>query len=1177
MTENNVIKWTRGQQSAINSRNSTLLVSAAAGSGKTAVLTNRIIEKIINDKCEITDFLVVTFTRAAASEMKNKITRALRNKISQNPSDRHLRRQIMLIDQAKISTIDSFCMSLIKENFNLLALPAGIRIMDESESKVFLKRKTEEVLEKFYKKYDNIPGSDFHIVVETLSGDRDDRRLLDTLSNIYKMINAYPQPVKLLETLNVRIGQETDECRAGKMDIFDTVWGGYFQKYTLRRLEQADECLNLAMDLCYNDTALEEKYLPALKVDKPYIEALYAAVKSGDYIKARNWINSYSPTAFGRVVKCEDEYAKQRVKKLREAVKDTIKGLQTELFCYDRETIFEQCEKTCKMGGIIVDMVRELMMSDREEKIQKSIIDFSDLSHLTFEALVREGTFDYQSGSFEKTPLAEKLTGEFTEIFIDEYQDTNLLQDAIFNAISNGHNLFMVGDLKQSIYRFRGADPSIFRKYKDGFEYHTEKTTTEKQKIFLSENFRSNRGVLDFVNRLFSDTMNILSPDSYIEEDMLVCTKSDQTIVPELHLFNKNGGDSDEDYGTVGEAEWEYIAYEIIRLCKGKYSYGDIAVLARDSKELLKIKAVLDSHGVPCITENRESLFDRSEILVMLCILNTIDNPRRDMYLIGAMTSPFFCFTSDELYSIRLFSDANSLLGAGNDCFLSAVDYYRQNKNDTLSEKINAFLEMFEKWREYSTEVGVSALIRKIYNDTSALSVMNTHISRDNLISFYDFAKEFEKKDLKGLFVFITYINDIIENGHSVNVPQQNGDTVHLMTMHKSKGLEFPVCFVSALSKKMNTRDIYGNLIINKEIGISLRHSDAEGIVVYDTLHRRVSSILEKNKQYEEEMRLLYVALTRAKERLILTASVPESKISPFGAVTVGYDISKALTLYDFISASLRSDPCYCDLSPEKTVYSEKLALNVILHDCFVSPDSYIEKNEIQEKEIHSIAPDDIIFEYDNTKFASVPQKLSVSQLHLGLTDDTDDKQTVFPYSAPAFISGREHNYAAAKGTAMHTFVQFCDYEISARKGCEYEAQRLLREKFITQEQYEMLDFSKLDGFFRSELYNNKIKHSSFLRREMRFNILVDSEKIDNSAPGEKVLIQGVIDCFFRNPDGSYTVVDFKTDRLSDADEFIERHHTQLDFYSYAVSDMTGEKVSEKIIYSFELGKEIKL
>lgn len=1165
MEKTNAIKWTDSQLNAITAENSTLLVSAAAGSGKTAVLTNRIIGKIIRDKCEITDFLIVTFTRAAATEMKNKIVKVLREKSAENPSDRHLRRQISRIGEAHISTIDSFCSSIIKENFNILGLPAKMRLMDEAESRVFIRRKVNEVLEKFYAEYDEKPESAFRLVVETLAGDRDDEGLVEAVTEIYKTVVSFPEPVKLLENANRRLADEIENHYRIGNGIFTTYWGKLLKNETETRLKNAEKCAAEADELCVGDEILEKNYRPAVSADLEFVRGLLFILESGTYTELRDAAMSYAPKSLKSAAKTQAVYEAERVRQLRGACKEILASLKTDLLVYAEGAVFEQCELSYKMCGILTDILRELVLSMRSEKLERHIMDFSDLSHFAFEALVKENSFDFESGSFEKTPLAEKITAEFTEIFIDEYQDTNLLQDTLFNAISNGRNLFMVGDLKQSIYRFRGADPSIFRKYKDNFDYYGSQS--EKQKIFLSENFRSNGGVLDFVNLVFAKTMNVISPGSYIDEDMLVCTKEDAKIIPELHLFCKSPRGEGEKQ-TEKEAEWEFIAQKIIRFCDEGYNFGDIAVLARDSTELLQMKRILDKYEIPCVTDTRDSLFDKSEILMMLCILNTVDNPRRDIYYIGAMTSPFFGFTSDELYTIKLG-------GGGADCFRGAANFYRESNDDRLSAKISAFENTFSRWRELSAGVGVSQLIRTVYNDTSALSYYTDKSRADNLLSFYDFAKNFESKDLKGLFLFVSYVNDIIENGFSLNVPQENVNSIRLMTMHKSKGLEFPVCFVAGLNKQMNSRDLSGRMIVNKELGITLKHSDADGIVTYDTLLRKISAMSEKGKMLEEELRLLYVALTRAKERLILTATVSEGEAGVKSAISPSYDLSKARSHYDLIAAALKYDDAYRDLNPDATVYCDSLKINVAMHDCADGEKLDFEKREAVQKEIFDMDLSGLRFEYANSELQSVPQKLSVSELHLGLSDDVEEQATVTPYEAPAFINEKSHG-GAARGTAMHTFVQFCDYAICAKKGCAYEGERLLNEAFITPKQYEMLDFKKLDGFFKSNLYE-KIKNSRDVRREMRFNILVDGEKLSARAAGEKILVQGVIDCFFANADGSYTVVDFKTDRVRDAATLIERHRSQLEFYAYAVEAMTGAKVKETIIYSFEMSREIYL
>lgn len=1170
MGKQNAIRWTAGQLDAINARGCTLLVSAAAGSGKTAVLTNRIINKIIEDKCEITDFLVVTFTRAAASEMKNKIVKALRDKSAQNPADRHLRRQISRIGEARISTIDSFYTSVIKDNFNILGLPAKMRLMDEAESRVFMNRKVNEVMEKFYAEYDSTPASPFHLVAEALSGARDDEGFANALTDIYKAVNSFPQPSELLIKINRRLESEIEAYYRGEIGVFETYWGGLLKKELDTRLENASRQLLLAGELAHSDQQLEKNYYPAVLSDIQYLEELKIKLEEGSYDSFRDKLWEYQSERL-KSIRGDKSYEMERIKALRSAFKDMLKTLKTEVAVYPEKTVFDQCVTSCKMGDVLARMIKELVESARSEKIERRVMDFSDLSHFTFDAFIKKGTYDMESGAFEKTPLAQKLTDEFTEIFIDEYQDTNLLQDTLFNAISNGHNLFMVGDIKQSIYRFRGADPSIFRRYKDGFEYYGE-SDAPARKIFLSENFRSNGGVLDFVNLLFEKTMNIVSPNSYIGEDMLVCTKDEPKITPELHIFEKSPrGEGDAE--AEKQAEWEYIAARIIQFVNEGYDYSDIAVLARGSDGLLHMKQVLDKYDIPCVTESRESLFDKSEILMMLCILNTIDNPARDIYLIGAMTSPFFGFTSDELYKIRLGVPKEDK----DISFYNASRLYADTHTDPLSEKISAFEQTFARWRQMSAGIGVGRLISTVYNDISILSLMNDKSRTDNLLTFYDFAKSFEAKELKGLFMFLSYVGDIIENGFSQNVPQESGNAVRLMTMHKSKGLEFPVCFVAGLNKKMNMSDVTGNMIIGKELGVTLKHTDPDGILSYDTLLRKTASFSERAKMQEEEMRLLYVALTRAQKHLILTACITPSEADPAKNTDSVYDIKKADSHYDMIASVLKYDSGYMgNLYSSTSFHANSLGIDVWLHSASGQAQVQARKEHAVQNSVAEIPPETLIFEYKDRALTSVPQKLSVSQLHLGLSDDTAEPDEVRAYEAPFFVSGKRQNESAAAGTAMHTFVQFCDYDICAKKGCEYEAERLLREAFITQEQYEMLDFKKLDEFFHSSLYQ-KIKASRDVRREMRFNILVDGSLLNESAAGSEILIQGVIDCFFENPDGTYTVVDFKTDRVKNEQTLIDRHRTQLEFYSYAVSDMTQKPVKETVIYSFTLSREIKI
>ena len=1186
--------WTKAQLSAIEASGRELLVSAGAGSGKTAVLTERIIRRLTDPEspAEITRMLVVTFTHAAADELKERISSALTQALAKQPHDRRLARQLLSLDRAKISTIHSFCLDILRENVGGNGPSTGFRIADIAEMTLLRKSIMNELIDDYYSGgVDAFPIDDFGAFADTFVGTKSDDALADIFLGIEDDLSSFTEHIEFIKKFAAELTSDEEDfgkTRCGK-EILGLIGG---------RLGVYRDVFAQILSELLSDEKLTKVYYPAFSDDIDFIDRVVFACEQGDYFAASELFSGFEPTRLGSArgvaLSPEIEYAKA----VRDDFKKDVKKLGGEYFSLTREQLAGNCRDTADALNKLYTLLSAFLERFEAEKHRRSLVDFGDLERLAYNTLVgSDGT---------PTDAARAVAERYDEIYIDEYQDVNALQDAIFAAVSNGRNRFMVGDIKQSIYAFRGAEPMIFADYRRRFGT-LDDGRDNGAAIFLSNNFRCDKRVIDFTNIVSGCLFTSGRGDiPFTKDDLLIHSKVDTEQGEPVHVVLVDGSDEEDD-SDVSLREAEYIAGEISRLLKeGKKNNGepirpsDIAILMRSEKaHSAALAAAFDACGIPYHNSGNGDFFENAEILLALCILNIIDNPTRDIYLAGALRSPVFGFTLDDLVNIRKISSDG--------CLYDALRLYC-GKEDF--PKGREFLNKFARWRERAEGMPVDRLLWYIYTDTDLLALVydkENAARRANLMLLYEYARRFEASSFKGLYNFIRYINDVLEEKAQLKNAQIQGeasDTVKLMTIHHSKGLEFPVCFVCGTGKKFNEMDLKSNIIIERSLGISLKLSDSTGFARYDTPIRRALISRLSDSMLEEEMRVLYVAMTRARERLYITALVknPEQMLetAELSADRLSrYVVMKNGGYMRWILMAL--------LHHERTHSGELPYVIETVLPCSetvdISPlEAVLPSIPAPTDELAALVRERFDFVYPHAAASKLPAKLSVSKLVPTLLDEDAaelDEPTV-PYSfegkRPLFLDSYAAPTAtgAERGTATHLFMQFCDFSRfyntdDIAQTVEDEAARLAERRFITKRMASLVNVRQLARFFAGDTFA-EICASPRVIREHRFNVKLPASEFTQDASlaaaldGETVLVQGVIDCFYENPDGTLTLIDYKTDHISpelDRDGavqlLLERHRLQLMYYKSACEKITAKRVSRVAIYSFALGETVEV
>ncbi len=1259
--------WTKEQQAAIWEKDCNLLVAAAAGAGKTAVLVERIIQKIIDDRnpIDIDSLLVVTFTNAAATEMRERIGAAISKAIDEKKASRNINRQLALLNKASITTIHSFCLEVIRNNFQSIDIDPNFRILDETEASLMKLETLNELFEEIYEDEEN--NQAFFDLLEAYGTNRDDEKLQEMVLNIYSYIQSYPWPEQWLL-------EQTEYFNPGiTRDFGSTEWGRVIISTAGLRLEGFKSILETACSSLKYAVGLE-KYLPVFYEDSDKLTGLLELFNAGNsgrepldsqgeygYVNWDEIYNYLSNYEFGRLPNCGKEADKQlqeQVKKTRDEIKTYIKGLKDEVFFQKSEEIISDLKQMYPLLECLSGLVVEFEKRYSSRKRMKAAVDFNDLEHFCLKILTEVN----ENGKPAPSPVAAAYKDKFSEILVDEYQDGNMVQEIIINMLSRedrgNPNVFMVGDVKQSIYRFRQAKPELFMK-----KYNSYSSVSDGlyRKIQLFKNFRSRKEVVDGVNFIFEQIMSEsvgeldydekekLNPAAIFPDNLeknfivggdvelhLVETSSVQSYEDDLEDEEEQAGDIEEEEildNIQKEARMvaarinalmqpdkdgrSFCVYDRLLSRYREVQYKDIVILLRTTKNWTEVFCEeLSRFGIPVFADTGSGFFKTPEIQVILSLLQIIDNPYQDIPLLSVLRSQIANFTTEDLAELRL-SDRKAPL-------FEALRLLADSPSETSCKAVE-FLERLEKWRAMSMYMSTHKLIWQLYNETGYFSIVGAmrdgERKQANLRILFERALQFEKTSYKGLFNFINFIDKLkTSKGDmgSAKVLGENDNVVRMMSIHKSKGLEFPVVFVSGCGKKFNFQDMYKSILLHQELGFGPDFVDHRRRIKYPSVPKLAIAQKVRFETLSEEMRILYVALTRAREKLILTGAVNSIEKAAAKWLSVAgikqhkfpaHEMAKAQNYLDWICPAVMRHENALGLRlaggtgvdvemPE--VGKESLWTVYIRKNDYIKVTPMLE-GEGEEKEDGFNLKDwlensnscdkstaiEIIrrlsWKYPYIKMTEFPSKFSVTEIKrfFNLNDEGEDR-TVLKHTGirkPTFLQEKKGLSPAEKGTVLHFVMQHLDLK---DRNIKNQLEDLVERHLITRQQADSVSIRKITGFMESDIYR-RITAAKKVYKEIPFNLelpyteLYDgqNEQINSE---DTILLQGVIDCYFEE-DGELVLIDYKTDYVEpgNSEKVKARYEIQLSYYSRALEKLTGMKVKDRYIYLFSTGELLEI
>ena len=1154
-------QWTPGQSNAINARNKNILVSAAAGSGKTAVLVERVI-KLITDKTNPVDIdrlLIVTFTNAAAAEMRYRISKSLNGLIKSNPNDSFYKRQLSLLPNAKISTIDAFCASLVKEHFYELSINQDFSTFDESELQLLEDNVISETLDKCFEEN----NADFISLFEMFTSPGNEKPVINAVKRLLRFIYAQPFPYKWLE--------KSAELYNPDISLAESVWFEYVKNeidyLSAYALELAKENMSL---IDFEDEKINLKFSDVINDDIKEIERIQALSYSWTDL-----INERKPS-FKRMPSSSkvDKAVSEKIKANREVYKSILTKDIESFLISDEDDYRNDAKVLYKRIQSLTELLKAVDERLMQEKKELNSYSFSDIEHFAISLLFKLD----DDGNIIRTALAHELSENYYEILVDEYQDTNEAQDLLFTYLSNGKNLFTVGDIKQSIYRFRLAMPHIFNAKKKNYDYYNAEDSSVNAKIILDKNFRSRSEICSYVNFVFSNLMTEKLGELDYNTDEFLNYGADykESIVPSAQLKILTGVKGEE----YDRLEAAYIAKTIIKKVNSgelvkdgcnyrPINYGDFAILMRKVKgHIDTYSQVLSDFGIPVICDNSTNLFENNEIRILLSLIRVIDNPMLDIPLLTVMLSPIYGFTEDEMAQFRIDNRFGTLYS----CIYSSDNSKAKN-----------FISNLKELKKISVSMSVAGFIRYLIDDKGLIGYFNAmgngELRYQNVLKLIAFAEKFDSGVNVGLTAFIRYIDKIASSDKGIDsaaLSAAAGNSVTIMSVHHSKGLEFPVCIFAGTTKQYNKQDLNDKLLLNTSLGVGLKCHNEEEMYQYNSLQYTVIKNKNDAELMSENLRVLYVAMTRAKEQFISFVTVDnlESKIkklaSNIGSNAISpYSCKKINSDGDFLlMCALMHGDCKTlrELSPFniKTIHSD-FRFDVEITDeisaeesdftlSFTEPDHNIVR-QIEEK---------LSFKYNRCNLSALSSKLTASSL--------DDMERGFEYltsSKPSFLN-KGGLTPAQRGTAMHTFMQFCSYENSLAD-LEKEIARIKNLGHINNEQAESLDRNMLIRFFNSDLAS-QIFDADKVYREIKVTSFVPVKEIYGMDAEESVLIQGIADCVIEK-NNELVLIDYKTDNVSNEEELLGRYKKQITFYKSAIGKTLNKPVKTALLYSFKLGK----
>lgn len=1258
------VKWTKEQRQVIESRNTNLLVSAAAGSGKTAVLIERIIELVLDEKnpIDINKLLVVTFTKLAASEMRERVSKAIEKKLEENPENEHLQKQLLLLSGADITTIDSFCKDVLISYAHLVNLDSNIKVIDPSENEVLAKEVMEELFEELYENNDE----SFLRLVNWYAKKNTDEGLLQLLLNVNNFVNSHPFPKIWLNEKAEFFNTST------KDDDF------YLENYILDIAKDVDMDLEFfELSIKNNLKKIEnypelEKYIDIYNIllDVLFVvkESLKNFLKDNtkfDELKKSSYEFLNSNFGSFKISKCDEEVKEiyNKVKKELDSIKSEIsESLKT--LNLDIENIKRESDLIYPYIRSISDVVIKFKEKFWERKQKFNYVDFADIEHLALEILV---DID-EDGNIIPSKTALEYQEKYSEVFIDEYQDSNLVQEILLSAVAKDNNRFMVGDVKQSIYRFRQADPSIFMEKYENYYRVEDDIDSFNKKIMLYANFRSRKEILEGTNLVFSKIMKKETGelDYTVDErlnPMASFKESDENIggTVEILLVDEKSDDEDEDeiiltdeysedfeemksfklecikiantiYNMMNNKENPFKVYDKNLDDYRKVEYKDIVILMRSPSSNTKIlEEVFLEYDIPIYAESMGGYFDTFEVDTIINLLKIIDNPMQDIPLISVMYSPIYNFTSTELSQIRLVDRELKFY----ELLMKILEDEDIEIRVNLKEKIAKFISDLKLFIQKKSLVSADELIWFLYKYTGYYNYVGLldmgEQRKTNLMLLFEKAKNYEKNSYKGLFNFVNYIQKISLKSDisEAKLISEDANVVKIMSIHKSKGLEFPIVFLANTNKKFNFRADDSNLVLHQKLGFGAVVYDMDKKTSFNSIMKKKIEKFKKNEQIAEEMRLLYVAMTRAKEKLIITGRVKDyenlreeisSGIDERGNIS-NYKILKINNYLDWILSSIDNLTVYgkslnCLGREENFLGNEDLKFQLNVN---TKKEEFIEYQRIKEeiktnkiisdeddievkqemRTVKQFLEDRFNKEYVFKNVLNKPSSITVSEIKKMIQEEDEEKHQKyykenFVLKTPSFIHQGEEKVgfnSAEKGTIFHLAMQLLDFskfdteDVSKiREEIKLQINSFVEKNIMSLDEIETININWIVKFIQSdifkEIYIANKSEKLFKEKAIDYNIkLKNLFKDENIEEDEKIMVVGIIDLFFENENGEIILLDYKTDYVTkeNLEEVKSRYKVQLDLYKSAIEDISGKKVAKKGLYLFGINEFVEI
>ena len=1255
------------------------------GSGKTAVLVERIINKVIKEKIDIDKILIVTFTSAAASEMRERILEAIYKKIEEDPSNTDLQRQIILLNKCNISTIHSFCLDVIRNNFYEIDTSANFRVADTAEVELLKQEIIDDLFEEKYLAEDK----SFEKLLNTYTNYRGDDNLRQLVLNIYRFIQSSPFPERWLneqvEKFNLKDKLEND--------FSETIWGQILLENfkedlmdSILKLKQVESTITKYSEL--------EKYQIVISND---IETLEEIMNNSN-----KWEDAYNSALTLSWAKWPSDRkitieAKDEAKEIRDSVKKKVAATINKYLIYNSKQANLDIYEMYDILVSIKELVLEFMSRFAIRKKEKNIVDFNDIEHFALRILLKED----ENGVIKETDVAKRYKEKFEEIAIDEYQDSNLVQEYILKSVSRGNNIFMVGDVKQSIYKFRQARPELFLE-----KYATYKLKGEEissgMKIQLFKNFRSRNNVLDLTNLIFENIMSKNLGDicydeneflnlganypelenSIIEneEDTENTGKASYAGIAELDIIDlkadeidiykdeseENVDNSAENQNTSNEnnnldentdeindsqeriedvvLEAKYVAKKIKELIDSNYmvydrkrgyrkvTYKDVVVLLRSTKISAPIfEKEISSLNMPVFSDVSSEYLETMEIQTVMSLLKVIDNPMQDIPLVTVLRSSIGGFTDNELVEIRENEKNISFYESVKNKYdelkskhkeqikenteIDERESIQDNKND-LFNKLENFLTNLKKWQSEEKYMSLDELIWQIYSDTNFYNYVtllpNGNLRQANLKILFERAKQYETASFKGLFNFINFIDKLHSSSgdlSSAKLIGENENVIRIMSIHKSKGLEFPVVFLSCMGKQFNMQDLNDNIILHQDLGFGPKYINADKKIEYTTLAKEAIRLRAKVETLSEEMRVLYVALTRAKEKLIITGvckdvqkafKEKESLIQMYKSDNkeINHVLLKKYKSYlDWIELVYFNNIDVIDKYMNVNIIKKSDLLNDLIEkESIDAEDNLLVTLNNRAKEANKLAIDELSkqlkWKYFFMESSVIPTKTSVTKLKEAENEqiisieeineqgsDEQSEESKFAVARPQFLNEDTQITNAQKGTLMHLCFQKLDEHKEYTKQMIQElVDDMVRRKIITELEGKSINTYKLYSYTKSELFK-QLKNAKRVYKEQPFYISLTADEIYGNGCKDNILVQGIIDLYFVNQDGSIVLVDYKTDYVEKGkeNELVEKYRKQLEIYRKALEQALGKNVDKCYIYSVYLEKLIEM